>query len=107
MYNIGNRTTPQFNMPPVTLDVFVEKYLIWTFVNSINPYLLSVQNIASFASWRQHSKSAAIFVYNGAFDIPRSVRNVSCVYYVYDIERPINTQILHANILLILLFTIY
>ena len=31
--NIGNLTTPQFNMLPVTRDVFVEKYekvwLIW------------------------------------------------------------------------------
>ena len=41
VYNIDNRTAPQFNMLSVTQDVFVEKYeklwLIWyRLVNLIN-----------------------------------------------------------------------
>ena len=37
-------------------------WLIWLkFVNSMNPYLLSMQAIASFVSWRQHSNIRRCF----------------------------------------------
>ena len=88
--NIGNRTDPQFNMLPVVWDVFVEKYeKFWLIDKSLliqwihtcyqcKSLLLSyIDNIPT---------SAAIFVYNGAFDIARSVRNVSGCTLLRDVK---------------------
>ena len=47
-------------------------------MNLINTYLLSMQIITSFVNWRQPSNIRRyFFVYNGVFEIARSVRNVS------------------------------
>ena len=50
----------------------------------MNPYLLSMQTFLLLYPDDNIPTSAAIFVYNGAFDIVRSVRNVSvgALYYV-------------------------
>ena len=46
-------------------------------INSINSYFLSLKIIASFDPDDSIPTSASNFVYNGAFDIARLVRNVS------------------------------
>ena len=104
MCNIGNLTTAhgQFNMLPVTRDVFVENYgkvwlILWNFVNSDNKSILDID--ANHCIFRI-LMSAAIFVYNVAFDIARSVRNVSGCTLLRDVKLACkNTQILHANYL--------
>ena len=53
------------------------------FVNSINPYLLSMQIILT-------TTSAAVFVYNGAFYIARSVQNVLGCTLLRDVKLACN-----------------
>ena len=82
-------------MLPVTLDVFVEKYeKLWL----INVCELN-KSIPVIDENHPHGNiptPAAIFVYNGAFDIARSVQKVSgCTLFF--VQK--NTQILHADIL--------
>ena len=45
-------------------------------MNFINPYLLSMQIIASLYLNKNIPTSAPIFIFNDAFNIARSVRNV-------------------------------
>ena len=94
-------------MLPFTWDVFVGKYeklwsIWWTFVNSINLYLLWVKFIAILTKAFQHPP---LFLFTSVRSILHAQFGTfrSALYNVMLSKRAINTQILHANILWILL----
>ena len=89
--NIGNHTATQFKMPPVCGKERQVMFSLIKVMNLINPYLLSMQIITSFVNWRQPSNIRRyFFVYNGALDIARSVRNVSCSTLSRDVKLACN-----------------